>query len=136
LYALQPHYAYDSGRFTTSTNGTVGWIAAHAADSLRNSSTASTTGVLFGTFAVYAACSAALVAVASSLVLFGEPIAGGSGIPEVKTFLQGCRVPRMLRVTTLICKACGVLCSVSAGLVCGKDEGGRSQTVRCTSGPQ
>lgn len=62
-----------------------------------------------------------LVAVASCLVLFCEPIAAGSGIPEVKTYLQGCRIPRMLRISTLFCKAAGVLCSVAGGLVCGKE---------------
>ena len=70
---------------------------------------------------VHTACCVTLVLIASSLVLFGEPIAGGSGIPEVKTYLQGCRVPRMLRVSTLLCKAVGVLCSVGGGLVCGKE---------------
>ena len=66
-------------------------------------------------------CNVILVAMASCCVLFGEPIAAGSGIPEVKTYLQGCRVPRMLRTSTLFCKAFGVLCSVSGGLVCGKE---------------
>ena len=62
-----------------------------------------------------------LVSVGSCLVLFVEPISGGSGIPEVKTYLQGLRLPRMLRVSTLFCKSLGVLCSVSGGLVCGKE---------------
>ena len=70
---------------------------------------------------VLIAMSVGLVSIASGLVLFIEPIAGGSGIPEVKTYLQGCRIPRMLRVSTLTCKALGVLCSVSGGLVCGKE---------------
>ena len=67
------------------------------------------------------AFSAALAMVAASLVLYGEPVAGGSGIPEVKAYLQGCRLRRFLRVTTLACKSVGVLCSVAAGLVCGKE---------------
>ena len=54
-------------------------------------------------------CSVLLVTVASVLVLHGEPIAGGSGIPEVKTYLQGCRVPRMLRISTLCCKAPSII---------------------------
>ena len=70
---------------------------------------------------VYTAYCAVLVAFASALVLHVEPIAAGSGIPEVKAYLQGCRLPRMLRITTLACKSIGVLCSVAAGLICGKE---------------
>ena len=95
-------------------------LASHVARAA-SSASAGPAAVLATTAAVYVACCAALVVVACSLVLYGEPIAGGSGIPEVKTYLQGCRVPRMLRVTTLVCKTCGVLCSVSAGLICGKE---------------
>ena len=68
-----------------------------------------------------ALCSMPLVAIGSCLILWGEPVAAGSGIPEVKTYLQGVRLPRMLRVRTLVCKATGVLGSVSGGLVCGKE---------------
>ena len=62
-----------------------------------------------------------LIGLSASLVLFVEPIAGGSGIPEVKAYLQGVRVPRILRVTTLFCKAVGVTLSVAGGLVVGKE---------------
>ena len=43
-----------------------------------------------------ALCSMPLVAIGSCLILWGEPVAAGSGIPEVKSYLQGVRLPRML----------------------------------------
>ena len=78
-------------------------------------------GPFFAVMAAYVALSMLCVAVAAVLVVFVEPIAGGSGIPEVKTYLQGVKVPRLLRTTTLLCKAVGVVFSVSSGLVVGKE---------------
>eukprot|EP00964_Phaeocystis_antarctica_P062224 scaffold37267_cov66-Phaeocystis_antarctica.AAC.6 len=71
--------------------------------------------------AAYVALSVTFVAIAAALVVFIEPVAGGSGIPEVKTYLQGVKVPRLLRTTTLLCKTVGVLFSVGGGLVVGKE---------------
>ena len=53
----------------------------------------------------------------ASLAVMIEPMAGGSGIPEVKCFLNGIDLPRINRLKTGICKVLGVICSVSAGLV-------------------
>jgi chloride channel 7 len=78
-------------------------------------------GPFFAVMAAYVALSILCVAVAAVLVVFVEPVAGGSGIPEVKTYLQGVKVPRLLRTTTLLCKAVGVVFSVSSGLVVGKE---------------
>ena len=78
-------------------------------------------GPFFAVLAAYVALSMTCVAIAAGLVVFIEPIAGGSGIPEVKTYLQGVKVPRLLRTTTLLCKAVGVLFSVGGGLVVGKE---------------
>jgi len=54
------------------------------------------------------------------LVTFGEPVAGGSGIPLVKCYLNGINVHRLLRLKTLLVKAAGVTSSVLAGLAVGK----------------
>ena len=104
LYKLKNHLAYSVAGDATHTVNEIYDAASYAR-----------------TCAVYTAFSMLLVALASALVLFVEPIAGGSGIPEVKAYLQGIRLPRMLRVTTLFCKTIGILCSVSAGLVCGQE---------------
>ena len=78
-------------------------------------------GPFFAVMAAYVALSVTFVAIAAALVVFIEPVAGGSGIPEVKTYLQGVKVPRLLRTTTLLCKTVGVLFSVGGGLVVGKE---------------
>ena len=58
---------------------------------------------------------------AALLVVFLEPVARGSGIPEVKCYLNGVKIPRIVRVYTLLTKAVGVLLSVSGGLPVGKE---------------
>lgn len=76
----------------------------------------------FGTgFAVYAAISVAFVSVASYCVAILCPVAGGSGISEIKCTLNGIKIHRVVRIKTLVCKAFGILFSVSGGLPCGKE---------------
>lgn len=62
-----------------------------------------------------------IFATIASLFVWMEPVAAGSGIPEVKCFLNGIDLPRIVRVKTLICKVVGVLFSVAAGLPVGKE---------------
>ncbi|XP_022085546.1 chloride transport protein 6-like isoform X2 [Acanthaster planci] len=64
--------------------------------------------------------SAGFVLIASVLVAI-EPIAAGSGIPEIKCYLNGIKVPHVVRLKTLLSKAVGVLFSVSGGLFVGKE---------------
>lgn len=47
-------------------------------------------------------------------------MAAGSGIPQVKCYLNGVKVPRVVRVKTLVCKVVGVISSVAGGLLVGK----------------
>jgi hypothetical protein len=61
-----------------------------------------------------------LVAIAS-LFVWIEPVSGGSGIPEIKCFLNGIDLPRVVRVKTLLCKVIGVTFSVAGGLPVGKE---------------
>ena len=44
-----------------------------------------------------------------------QPVAAGSGIPEIKCYLNGVKIPHVTRVGTLIAKAVGVLFSVAGG---------------------
>ncbi|KAL8597704.1 Chloride transport protein 6 [Nucella lapillus] len=60
------------------------------------------------------------VIIASALVVY-EPVAGGSGIPEIKCYLNGIKVPRVARLQSLMAKALGVLFSVAGGLFVGKE---------------
>ena len=62
-----------------------------------------------------------IFALAASLFVYVEPVSGGSGIPEVKCFLNGIDLPRIVRLKTLVCKVVGVTFSVAAGLPVGKE---------------
>jgi chloride channel 7 len=78
----------------------------------------SATGVAFLVFwAINLACAVG----ASLLVAFVEPVAGGSGISEVKCILNGVRLPKVTRLKTLVVKALGITLSVSSGLPLGKE---------------
>ena len=57
----------------------------------------------------------------ASLFVYVEPVSGGSGIPEIKCFLNGINLPKVVRIKTLICKVVGVTFSVAAGLPVGKE---------------
>lgn len=72
--------------------------------------------------------------VASFPVAFITPVAKGSGIPEIKCYLNGIKVSHVLRLKTLVAKAVGVMFSVrfalsfycyltigSGGMACGKE---------------
>jgi chloride channel 7 len=50
-----------------------------------------------------------------------EPMSAGSGVPEIKTWLNGVAIPRLVRAQTLLFKAIGVTFSVAGGLPCGKE---------------
>ncbi|GAB0493355.1 hypothetical protein MMPV_004636 [Pyropia vietnamensis] len=69
---------------------------------------------------VFMALNVAAVAVASALVVYVAPLGSGSGIPELKSYLNGVRVPGFLRARTLAVKAAGVVAAISGGLVIGK----------------
>lgn len=60
-------------------------------------------------------------AIIASLFVWWEPVASGSGIPEVKCFLNGIDLPRIVRIKTLFAKVVGVTFSVAAGLPVGKE---------------
>ena len=65
-------------------------------------------------------CNLTFVIVAWFMV-FMEPLAGGSGIPEIKCFLNGINISRIVRIRTLTCKVIGIIFACSAGLPLGKE---------------
>eukprot|EP01028_Stygiella_incarcerata_P011206 TRINITY_DN622_c2_g1_i1.p1 TRINITY_DN622_c2_g1~~TRINITY_DN622_c2_g1_i1.p1 ORF type:complete len:798 (-),score=167.80 TRINITY_DN622_c2_g1_i1:291-2684(-) len=72
-------------------------------------------------FLVYCGMNLVLVSVAGYLVVWIEPLAAGSGIPEIKSYLNGTKIKNVVRLKTLVSKAFGVLFSVSSGLCIGKE---------------
>ncbi len=62
-----------------------------------------------------------LFAAWASMAVMIEPMSGGSGIPEVKCFLNGIDLPRINDLKTGVCKVLGVIGSVAAGLPVGKE---------------
>eukprot|EP00929_Paragymnodinium_shiwhaense_P033811 TRINITY_DN184_c3_g1_i1.p1 TRINITY_DN184_c3_g1~~TRINITY_DN184_c3_g1_i1.p1 ORF type:complete len:766 (-),score=91.74 TRINITY_DN184_c3_g1_i1:340-2637(-) len=72
-------------------------------------------------YAAHVGLCVALAAVAGFLVCFVEPLAAGSGIPEIKCNLNGIHTPNVVRFHTLIAKAVGICFSVGAGLPVGKE---------------
>ncbi|XP_059203823.1 H(+)/Cl(-) exchange transporter 7 isoform X3 [Centropristis striata] len=64
---------------------------------------------------------AAITMLGAIIVAFFEPIAAGSGIPQIKCYLNGVKVPRVVRLKTLMVKVAGVICSVVGGLAVGKE---------------
>lgn len=49
-----------------------------------------------------------------------QPIALGSGIPQVKCYLNGVKIPRLVRIKTLFVKVIGVITTVVGGMCGGK----------------
>ena len=70
-------------------------------------------------FITHLGISMAYVFIAVVGVAFIEPAAIGSGIPQIKCVLNGLKLPRVVRVKTLLVKAIGVAFSVSGGLPIG-----------------
>ncbi|XP_045599780.1 H(+)/Cl(-) exchange transporter 7 isoform X2 [Procambarus clarkii] len=77
--------------------------------------------VLIIPFLLWAALNIGPTLIAAFLGSCVEPAAAGSGIPQVKCYLNGVKVPRVVRVKTLLSKVVGVTMSVLGGLAVGKE---------------
>lgn len=76
---------------------------------------------MYKPYFVWVGINVAAVLVGSLLVTYVEPIALGSGIPQVKCYLNGIKMPRIVRIKTLIVKTIGVISTVVGGLCAGKE---------------
>ncbi|KAJ4715767.1 Chloride channel protein [Melia azedarach] len=81
-------------------------------------------------FAVFAGGNIGLATAAAALCAFIAPAAAGSGIPEVKAYLNGVDAYSILAPSTLFVKIFGSVLGVSAGFVVGK-EGPMVHTGAC-----
>ena len=104
-------YTYDEQSFNEYSNNGEGEKDTHSYAGLDFNGSAFFTFVFIQT----------LFALIASIFVFVEPVSGGSGIPEIKCFLNGINLPRVVRIKTLFCKVIGVTFSVSAGLPVGKE---------------
>ena len=75
----------------------------------------------FGAWIVFVIISCLLAAVAGGLVSYVEPLAAGSGIPEMKTYLNGVHLRGLLRFKTLAAKLGGIAFTIGSGLIAGKE---------------
>ncbi|GAM18690.1 hypothetical protein SAMD00019534_018650 [Acytostelium subglobosum LB1] len=72
-------------------------------------------------FLAYFTCNVALALLGSFLAVYYDPYAAGSGIPEVKGYLNGTRIPHVLRFKTLWTKLVSMIFAVSANLQVGSE---------------
>ncbi|KAG2659105.1 hypothetical protein PVAP13_1KG333000 [Panicum virgatum] len=84
----------------------------------------------FKAFFVYGGCNLVLAASAAAICAYVAPAAAGSGIPEVKAYLNGVDAYSILAPSTLFVKIFGSILGVSAGFVLGK-EGPMVHTGAC-----
>jgi len=78
-------------------------------------------GQIGAAFATWLLLSVAFGGVAAVLTIYVESAAAGSGIPEVKAFLNGTKIPRFLTPTAGLVKVVGIVFSVSSGLIIGME---------------
>ncbi|XP_061376019.1 chloride channel protein CLC-c-like [Gastrolobium bilobum] len=81
-------------------------------------------------FAVYVGCNMILAMAAAALCAYIAPAAAGSGIPEVKAYLNGIDAHSILAPSTLFVKIFGSIFGVAAGFIVGK-EGPMVHTGAC-----
>ncbi|XP_052204991.1 chloride channel protein CLC-c-like [Diospyros lotus] len=84
----------------------------------------------FQAFSAYAFCNMVLAIAAAALCAYIAPAAAGSGIPEVKAYLNGVDAHSILAPSTLFVKIFGSILGVAAGFVIGK-EGPMVHTGSC-----
>lgn len=75
----------------------------------------------FASFILYATFNCILVLSAVLITLTLGPAAAGSGISEVKAYLNGVDVPGIFHLRTLVAKLIGAIGSVAGGLAIGKE---------------
>ncbi|XP_046582844.1 H(+)/Cl(-) exchange transporter 7-like isoform X1 [Haliotis rubra] len=76
---------------------------------------------LYLPFLLWIAFNAGICMFGAIITAFGEPVAAGSGIPQIKCYLNGIKIPHVVRFKTLVCKVVGVVCAVAGGLAVGKE---------------
>jgi len=92
-------------------------------DALTRAETNDDGGMAYGSriFVMFASFNASLCLIASLLTVYVAPNSAGSGIPEVKAYLNGCRIPNVFNMSNFLVKTLGTILSVSSGLCVGPE---------------
>ena len=72
-------------------------------------------------FTIWLATNGIPIVIGSILVTYLAPVAAGSGIPLIKCYLNGVKVPEVVRIKTFLVKITGVITSIAGGLAVGKE---------------
>lgn len=72
-------------------------------------------------FLLWLVIDGSLILFASTLAVCTGPAACGSGVPEIKCYLNGVKIPNVVRFKTLVVKSIGVICVVVGGLAGGRE---------------
>ena len=91
-----------------------------AVEKAMRSTSSSTSGGLMQAYLIFLSSSVVLVLIAALLIAWA-PAAAGSGLPQLKAFLNGCHAPQILLPSTLIAKAIGTTLVVTSGLPIGRE---------------
>lgn len=78
-------------------------------------------GGLVPAYLTYVSMSSLYAFVAGAGVAYLGPLAAGSGIPEMKTYLNGVHLKGLLRLRTGVAKLGGIAFSIGAGFIAGKE---------------
>eukprot|EP00731_Ephydatia_muelleri_P014804 Em0008g524a len=62
-----------------------------------------------------------LYASISAVVAIIEPLAGGSGVPELMCYLNGVKIPGIIQIRSVVGKAFGLIFSTAAGFYVGQE---------------
>ncbi|XP_055891038.1 H(+)/Cl(-) exchange transporter 7-like isoform X4 [Biomphalaria glabrata] len=76
---------------------------------------------LYQPILIWMSINVGITLLASALVTYLQPMAAGSGIPLIKSYLNGVRIPGLLSLQAFVAKCVGVVLSILGGLACGKE---------------
>lgn len=80
-----------------------------------------TDGEVTGAFFSFACCAAFFATLASMMVVYISPLSEGSGIPAVKSYLNGVHLTGLFSFPTMLCKSVGCAFAIGSGLVAGRE---------------
>ena len=134
-YHAEEKWKWGMGVIIGIAMGFIAFVVDGLIDKLNAFKFGSTTGLIasrvaaFPTWLTFVSIAALYSFVAGGMVSYVAPLAAGSGIPELKTYLNGVHLKGLLRLRTIVAKLGGIAFSIGSGLIAGKEgpfvHGGR-----------